>query len=275
MPTRHPTHKLQESLCKQPLGEHDDSSVASKSLPRAPSLDIVTSIITDVDIVNNRDFFKCPPNVITFDIVNDRDFFKCPPDIATRHRHPASSKGSLHKDCVKDRFARIASRNASQGLLRKDRFARIASQGSLRKDRVKECLARIASRNASQGSRQGTPHKDCFARIASRNASQGSLRKDRVKECLARIASRNASQGSLRRDRFTRTASQGPLHKNHFTRAASQAQNKFETLSTSVQRIHHRKSKQLGETFDDFSVASWSLSRTSSPTSSSTPTSSF
>ena len=160
---------------KQPLGETTDNfSVASESLPRTPSLDIVTSVTTDIDIVTQQGLLQVP----------------------TRKR----------KQPLGETF---------------DDFS-VASES-----------------------------------LPTNSASQGSLRKDRVKERLARIASRNASQGSLRKDRFTRTALQGPLHKNHFTRAASQAQNKFETLSTSVQRIHHRKSKQLGETFDDFSVEKW------------------
>ena len=176
-------------------------------------------------------------------IVTQRDFFRCPPNIVTF-------------DIINDRdFFKcppdIATRHRHPAL------SRIASQGS------------------HQGSRQGTPHKDRFARIASKNASQGTPRKDRIKEHLTRIALQGSRQGTPHKYRFARIASQEPLHKNHFTRAASQAQNKFETLATSVQRIHHRKSKQLGETFDDFSVASWSLPRTSSPTLSSTPTSSF
>ena len=155
---------------KQPLGEHDDSSVASESLPtstaarhRSPCEDRVKERLTGTR------FKECPARIIVKEPF-DKDCFA---RIATRDFSQGSRQGTPHKD----RHPRIASRNASKG--------------SLRKDRVKERLTRIAPRNASQGSL----HKNRFARATSqeplckghftRITSQGSLLKHKtnVKHC--------------------------------------------------------------------------------------------
>ena len=112
-------------------------------------------------------------------------------------------------------------------------------------------VPRFTWKNTASSSTQFT-WKNTASSSARPTSPPDTVTQHRRKDRFARIASGNSSQGSLRKDRFT-----------------------------SVQRIHHKKSKQLGETFENFSVASWSLPRTSSPTStsspasSSTPTSSF